>query len=69
MSLLIAPKNSSGYSKNMSKEPPWVANDRAAAGVHRLSSENKAVCAIFNISISLGHKCLNQKFSSKNVIK
>lgn len=30
---------------------PWEANDRAAAGVYRLSSENKAFCAIFNISI------------------
>lgn len=30
---------------------PWVANDRAAAGVYRLSSEKKAFCAIFDISV------------------
>lgn len=30
---------------------PWVANDRATARVYRLSPENKAFCAIFNISV------------------
>lgn len=54
MGVLIAPKNSSGCSKNTSDEPimiSWVANDRAAARVYRLSSENKAFCAIFNTSV------------------
>lgn len=59
---------------------PWVANDRAAAGVYRLSSENKALCAIFHISIlspidslarnsdNVGRQDKISRFQSKNSV-